>query len=66
MHNVTHEIVGDKLVITIDLSKAAIDAAPPSSTGKTHLVAATGAALPVACKHAAVTFSMNVMAKKGR
>ena len=32
----------EKLVITIDVSKAAIDAAPESSTGRTRLVATNG------------------------
>ena len=32
---------GDKIVITIDASEAALKAAPPSSTGKTLMVATT-------------------------
>lgn len=35
------EIKGDKLVLTIDLSPAARDAAPVSKSGKTRLVAST-------------------------
>lgn len=35
------EIKGDKLVLTIDVSSAAREAAQPSSSGKTRLVAST-------------------------
>lgn len=67
MHNVTHTVKGDKLVIEVDISAKAIAAAPPSSSGKTHLVGTTGGALPVpGVNGAAVTFALNVMAKKGR
>jgi hypothetical protein len=48
MFNVDYKIAGTKLVIEVDLSKKAIDGAPPSSTGKTHLVATTGGYQPVA------------------
>lgn len=63
MHNVTHKLAGDKLVIEIDLSKRAIDSAPPSSSGKTKLVGTTGGAVPVTCPHGNVTFALNVMCK---
>lgn len=36
------EIKGDKLILTIDVSKAAKDAAAPSKTGKTRILATTG------------------------
>jgi hypothetical protein len=39
--NVQGKIEGDKLVLTIDLSKAAREAAKPSSTGKSKLIATT-------------------------
>ena len=42
MKNVTAKIVNDKLVIEIDVSKAALDAAEASKSGKTHIVATTG------------------------
>lgn len=35
------EIKGDTLILTIDISEAAIKAAKPSSTGKTLVVAST-------------------------
>jgi hypothetical protein len=65
VHNVSHEVKGDKLIITIDVSQQSIDAAPPSSSGKTHLVGTTGGAVSVPTKHAlGLTFAINVMAKK--
>lgn len=36
---IKHE--GDKLVITIDVSKAALEKAQPSKSGKTRIVAST-------------------------
>lgn len=36
------KIEGDKLVLTIDISKAAREAASPSKSGKTVLLASTG------------------------
>ena len=39
--NVSVETKGDKLVITVDVSKKTIDAAPKSSTGKSSVVATT-------------------------
>jgi hypothetical protein len=63
MHNVEYTIAGDKLTITVDVSKKALAAAPPSSSGKTKLVATTGGALPIAVPGAAVTFAINVMSK---
>lgn len=35
------EIKGDKLVLTIDISKATLENAKPSSSGKTKIVAST-------------------------
>jgi hypothetical protein len=65
MHNVEWKIEGDKLIVTMDISKQAIDEAPPSASGKTHLVASTGSALPLPSKHAkALTVAINLMAKK--
>jgi hypothetical protein len=42
MKNVDAKVNGDKLVITIDISKAALEAAEASKSGKTHIVATTG------------------------
>ncbi len=39
--NVSGKIDGDKLVLTIDISKAAKDAAQPSKSGKTKVLATT-------------------------
>jgi len=39
--NVKGEIKGDELVLTISLSKAAREAAKPSSSGKTKILATT-------------------------
>lgn len=39
--NIQGELKGDKLTLTIDVSKASRDQAVPSSTGKTYLVAST-------------------------
>ena len=39
--NVQGEIKGDKLVLTIDISKAALENAKPSSSGKTKILATT-------------------------
>jgi hypothetical protein len=65
MHNVTHEIKGGKLLITVDISAGAISAAPPSQSGKTALVGTTGGALPIASPvGTALSFAFNVMAKK--
>lgn len=41
MKNVTGEIKGDKLILTIDLSKASRDAAEPSKSGKSKVLATT-------------------------
>lgn len=65
MNNVDWKLTGDKLVITVDVSKKAIDAAPMSKTGRTYLVASTGAAAPIPAHHcSSLTFALNVMAKK--
>jgi hypothetical protein len=66
MNNVSASIDGDTLTITIDIGKQAIASAPLSSTGKTVLVASTSGAVPVACAHAPLSFSLNVMAKASR
>lgn len=42
MKNVSAKIEGDKLVITLDISKAARDSAEPSKSGKTKVLATTG------------------------
>ena len=65
MHNVTHEVKGDKLIITVDVGAGACAAAPPSSTGKTQMVGTTGGQMPIVSpKGWTVGFALNVMAKK--
>ncbi len=65
MHNVTHAVKNGKLVIEIDLSPAAIQAAPPSSSGKTLLIASTGGAVPVPSPNGyAISLALNVMCKR--
>lgn len=65
MNGIDYKVEGDKLSITIDISKAAIDNAPPSVSGKTHLVASTGAAIPLSSKHCReLRLQLNVTAKK--
>jgi hypothetical protein len=64
MHNVEWK-VGDKLIVTIDISKESVEAAPPSASGKTYLVASTGSAMSLPSKHVkSMTLALNVMAKK--
>lgn len=63
MHNVTTVVSGNKLVITIDISKDAIAKAPPSSTGRTKLVASTAGAMPIANTGAPLSLALNLMAK---
>lgn len=41
MRNVSTKVEGDKLVITIDVSKAAREGAEPSKSGKTKVLATT-------------------------
>lgn len=65
MNGVDYKIEGDKLLVTIDISKAAVDKAPPSQSGKTYLVASTGAALALPSKHCReLRLQLNVTAKK--
>jgi len=65
MHNISHKIDGDNLVITIDISARSLSAAPDSSTGKTKLVGTTGGTVAFKNKAGAdLSFAVNVMAKK--
>lgn len=41
MATISGKIEGDKLVLTIDISKAAREAAQPSKSGKTKILATT-------------------------
>lgn len=63
--NVEYTVKADKLVITIDVSKAACDRAKPSSTGKTMLVASTNGAEKIEGPPGwRVNFSVNVSGKQ--
>ena len=50
--NIHTETKGDKLVITVDVSKAVFDAASPSKSGKTKVLASTQGNIPVPCPSA--------------
>ena len=60
MQNVTIKPNGSKIVIEIDTSAKSIKDARPSSTGKTRLLATTGAAQPVDCNIAGLKVALNV------
>jgi hypothetical protein len=57
------EIKGDKLVITIDVSKEAFDKAPPSSSGKTKVVASTHGFANYVTPHGSLGLSLNATCK---
>ncbi len=62
MDNVDLKVTGDKLVITIDLTRSGT----PSSTGKTKLVGSTHGAVPISYgKRSGLTVALNVMAPIG-
>jgi hypothetical protein len=61
---IQHSVKNGKLIIEVDVSEPAVVNAPPSSTGKTRLVA-TGSKLVVGTiAGKEVTFSINVMASR--
>ena len=47
MHNIEQKIEGSKLILTIDISPKALRSAPPSSRGKTLLIASTHGPVPL-------------------
>ena len=58
------KVTGDVLTITVDISKAAVDSARPSSTGKTKLVASTHGAVAIAAPHGdGMKLSLNLTVK---
>ena len=61
MQNVHTEIKGDKLIITVDVSKKTIDAAEMSKSGKNKLVASTAGVVPVGVN--GLKLGLNVMHK---
>jgi hypothetical protein len=65
MEAMTVKTEGDTLIITVDTSKAAIDAAPPSASGKTRLVASTHGSQAVYSPHCpGLSLSLNLTAKR--
>lgn len=59
MLNITQEIKGDKLILTVDLSQRH----GPSSSGKTTIVASTQGNAKVGGKFGDVAFGLNVYSK---
>ena len=57
------KIEGDKLVITIDVSKAAFEAATPSTSGKTKVVASTRGFSTYQTPNGMVGLSLNATTK---
>ena len=56
--NIKSTIQGDKLIIEVDVSKATIDSAPRSKSGKSQMVASTNGFAAVG----PVKISLNVIA----
>ena len=66
MRNVSTEVKGDKLIVTMDIGKAALQGAPPSASGKTKLVATTGGALAISMPNGSagsLSLAINLMLK---
>jgi len=51
---------GDKLIIEVDCSAAVLKSAPPSSSGKTRVVATTSGFTGVAMKAGMVKVGLNI------
>ena len=56
-------IEGDKLIITLDVSKDALTNAPPSSTGKSRVVASTHGFANYVTPNGSVGLSLNCTTK---
>lgn len=63
-NNVTHEIKANKLIVIIDISPKACEAAPSSMSGKTNLVGSSGSIKIPGPAGWALTYSINVMGKR--
>lgn len=59
MSAVSMEVKGDKLVITIDASKASFDNAAPSASGKTKVLASTRGFTGISTPLGVVKVSLN-------
>ena len=57
------EVKGDKLIITVDVSKTAFENAVPSSSGKTKVVASTRGFTGLQTPAGVVQISANVTCK---
>lgn len=51
----------DRIVITINISKEALESAPPSSTGRSRLVATTSGHIPVGVDNESLWLSLNLI-----
>jgi len=58
--NVKHEIKGDKLLITVDVSKRTVEKAAPSKSGKTRIVGSTNGFVTL---DGGLQLAVNVVAK---
>lgn len=63
MSVVNMEVKGDKLVITLDVAKAAFDNASPSSSGKTKVLASTRGFTGIQTPNGVVQVSLNATTK---
>lgn len=59
--NISHEVKGDKLIVTLDVSKAVLDAAEPSKSGKSKIVASTNGFLAIGTPNGQVRLSLNAI-----
>ncbi len=57
------EVKGDKLIVTVDVSKAAIEAATNSASGKTRIVDSTRGFTGVATPAGLLALSLNLTTK---
>ena len=60
---VNTKIDGDTLTITLDISKAALDQARPSASGKTRLVQSSHGAMGIVTPHGMLSLSLNLTIK---
>lgn len=61
MHNVFHEIRGDKLLITVDISQTTIAKAPMSKAGGSRLIGSRSSTFD---ETAGLRYVINIMAPK--
>lgn len=61
MYNIVQKVNGTTLVLEIDISPKSLKAAPPSSTGKTNLVASTQGKQDLT---GGISYALNVMVRR--